>query len=87
MTESRRRNTRYSRRRLRNVLEQVRHREAVLTDYEGDATRVLEEAARWGQQGAELAQWTLNNDDIFMLTIPHALFKTICAFAFAFGLL
>jgi hypothetical protein len=47
------------------------HREAVLTKNQGHVSRVLEEAARWGQQGAESARWTLNNDIISTLTILH----------------
>ena len=45
------------------------HREAVLTKNQGYVFRVLEEAARWWQQGVESAQWTPNDDIISMLTI------------------
>ena len=31
------------------------HREAVLADHQGEVSRVVEKAARWGQEGAEPA--------------------------------
>jgi hypothetical protein len=48
----------------------------------------LEAAARWGQQGAESARWTLNDDIISMLTILHVfVFRRFGHLILLFGLL
>ena len=64
------------------------YREAVLADHQGKVSRVLEEAARWGLQGAESAQRTLNNNDILhAYQFTRAYFQSDLHIGFTSGLL